>query len=62
MQVQFVLAGYCKDGLVSIARFEVSESEAPELREAKAVRQRDAGDMVGQLLWKIEQFDGRLFQ
>lgn len=56
MQVQFVLAGYCKDGLVSIARFarfEVCESEAPELREVKAVRQRDASDMVGQLLWKI---------
>ena len=45
--------GYRKDGPVSVARFELGEGEDPELREARLLRQRQASDVVEQLLAKI---------
>jgi hypothetical protein len=45
--------GYRKDGPVSVARFELGESDEPETREARALRQRQASDVIEQLLGQI---------
>ncbi len=46
--------GYRKDGPVSVARFELGESDEPEQREARALRQRQASDVIEQLLRRVE--------
>jgi hypothetical protein len=45
--------GYRKDGPVSVAKFELGEGDEPELREARALRQRQACDLIEQLLARI---------
>jgi hypothetical protein len=39
------IQGYRKDGPVAVAKFELGESEEPALREARALRQREASDV-----------------
>jgi hypothetical protein len=43
--------GYLKDGPVAVAKFELGEDD--ELREARTLRQRQAGDMIMRLLEAI---------
>ncbi|OIQ95050.1 hypothetical protein GALL_229740 [mine drainage metagenome] len=45
--------GLRKDGPVSVAKFELGESDEPEQREARALRQRQASDVIEQLLARI---------
>ena len=45
--------GYRKDGPVSVAKFELGEGDEPEQREARALRQRQASDVIDQLLGRI---------
>ena len=45
--------GYRKDGPVSVAKFELGERDAPEQREARVLRQRQASDVIDQLLARI---------
>ncbi len=45
--------GYRKDGPVSVAKFELGESDEPEQREARALRQRQASDVIEHLLSRI---------
>ena len=45
--------GYRKDGPVSVAKFELGESNEPEYREARALRQRQVSDIIAQLLGRI---------
>lgn len=45
--------GYRKDGPVAVAKFELGESDEPEMREARALRQREASDVIEQLLARI---------
>ncbi len=45
--------GYRKEGPVSVAKFELGESDEPEQREARALRQRQASDLIEQLLARI---------
>ncbi len=45
--------GYRKDGPVSVAKFELGEADEPAQREARALRQRQASDVVEQLLGQI---------
>ena len=45
--------GYRKDGPVSVAKFELGEADEPEQREARALRQREASDVIAQLLGRI---------
>ena len=47
--------GYRKDGPVSVAKFELSEGDEPERREARMLRQRQACDVIEQLLARIEK-------
>ena len=47
--------GYRKDGPVAVALFELGESDDPDLRELRELRQRDACEVIEQLLAKIEQ-------
>ena len=42
--------GYRKDGPVSVAKFELGDSDEPEQREARALRQRLASDVIDRLL------------
>ena len=42
--------GYRKDGPVAVAKFELGESGEAEQREARALRQRQASDVIEQLL------------
>ena len=44
---------YRKDGPVSVAKFELGESDEPEQREARTLRQRQACDVIEQLLARI---------
>ena len=44
---------YRKDGPVSVAKFELGEGDEPEQREARALRQRQASDVIAQLLGRI---------
>ena len=46
--------GYRKDGPVAVAKFELGEADEPELREARALRQREAADAIERLLSLIE--------
>lgn len=46
--------GYRKDGPVAVAKFELGEGDEPEQREARALRQREASDIIGRLLARIE--------
>jgi hypothetical protein len=45
--------GYRKDGPVSVAKFELGEGVEPEQREARALRQRQASDVIEQLLARL---------
>jgi hypothetical protein len=45
--------GYRKDGPVSVAKFELGEGDDPALREARALRQRQACDLIEQLLARV---------
>lgn len=45
--------GYQKDGPVSVAKFELGKSDEPEQREARILRQRQASDVIDQLLHRI---------
>ncbi len=45
--------GYRKDGPVAVAKFELGESDEPEQREARALRQRQVTDVIEQLLRRI---------
>lgn len=47
--------GYRKDGPVAVARFELGEGDAAEQREARALRQRQASDVIMRLLDRIAQ-------
>jgi hypothetical protein len=45
--------GYRKDGPVAVAKFELGEGEEENDREARALRQREANDVIERLLAKI---------
>jgi len=45
--------GYRKDGPISVAKFELGEGDEAEQREARALRQRQASDVIEQLLARI---------
>jgi len=45
--------GYRKDGPVAVAKFELGEGDEPGQREARALRQRQASDVIDQLLARI---------
>jgi hypothetical protein len=45
--------GYRKDGPVSVAKFELGEGNDPELREARALRQREVSDVIERFLARI---------
>ena len=45
--------GYRKDGPVSVAKFELGESEELHQREARALRQRQVNDLIEQLLARL---------
>ena len=45
-----MIEGYRKDGPVAVAKFELGEGNEPKLREARALRQRQASDLIDQLL------------
>ena len=47
--------GYRKDGPVSVAKFERGEGDDPDVREARLLRQREASDLIDQLLRRINQ-------
>lgn len=42
--------GYRKDGPVAVAKFELGESDEPDVREARTLRQREASDVIDRLL------------
>jgi hypothetical protein len=46
-------AGYLKDGPVAVAKFELGVSDEPGLAERRALRQREASDLVERLLARI---------
>lgn len=46
--------GYRKDGPVAVAKFEIGESAGPEIRELRALRQRQVSDLVDRLLMHIQ--------
>lgn len=46
--------GYRKDGPVAVAKFELGEGDGPEQREARALRQRQASDVIAQILSRID--------
>jgi hypothetical protein len=45
--------GYRKDGPVSVAQFELGNAEGDDLRESRLLRQREACDLIEQLLKKV---------
>lgn len=47
--------GYRKDGPVAVAKFELGEGDEPDHREARILRQRQASDVIEQLLARIER-------
>lgn len=49
--------GYRKDGAVSVAKFELGESDDAAVREARLLRQREASDLIERLLNRIENPD-----
>lgn len=46
--------GYRKDGPVAVAKFEMGESDQPEQREARALRQREVSNVIERLFARIE--------
>lgn len=50
--------GYRKDGPVSVAKFEYGENNEPEQREARILRQRQASNLIDQLLSRINKIKG----
>lgn len=42
-----------KDGPVAVAKFDLGEGDEPEQREARALRQREASDVIEQLLARL---------
>lgn len=46
--------GYRKDGPVAVAKFELGESDDADLREARALRQREVSDLIDQLFARLE--------
>lgn len=46
--------GYRKDGPVAVAKFELGEGDEPELREARALRQRQVSEVIELLLAQIQ--------
>ncbi|MDO9480733.1 MAG: antitoxin [Hydrogenophaga sp.] len=50
--------GYRKDGPVSVAKFELGEGDETAQREARALRQRQASDLITQLLDLIDKGEG----
>jgi hypothetical protein len=48
------IEGYRKDGPIAVAKFELGEGEESEQREARALRQREASDVIERLLARIE--------
>lgn len=46
--------GFRKDGPVAVARFELGESDEPEIREQRILRQRQTADIVTNLLAAID--------
>jgi hypothetical protein len=53
------IEGYRKDGPVSVAKFELGESEEPEQREARALRQRQVNDVIEQLIARLGNVQDR---
>nr|MBP9150545.1 antitoxin [Rhodoferax sp.] len=47
--------GYRKDGPVSVAKFELGEGNEPEQRELRVLRQRQASDVIDQLLHRVDR-------
>ncbi|MDE0363751.1 MAG: hypothetical protein OXI74_21445 [Rhodospirillaceae bacterium] len=47
------IEGYRKDGPVAVARFELGEDNDPDRREGRLRRQREASDVIEQLLARI---------
>ena len=45
--------GFRKNGPVAVAKFELGESNEPEIQEARALRQRDAADVIERLLTRV---------
>lgn len=45
--------GYCKDGSVAVAKFELGEDNESQRRELRALCQREASDVIEQLLARI---------
>jgi len=45
--------GYRNDGPVSVAKFELGEKDEPKKREASALRQRQATDVIDRVLAQI---------
>lgn len=45
--------GYRKDGPVAVAKFDLGETDEPELRERRTLRQREAADVIERLLARI---------
>lgn len=45
-----IVEGFMKDGPVSVARFEVGESDEPSQQEARVLRQREASSLIERLL------------
>jgi hypothetical protein len=48
------IEGYRKDGPVSVAKFELGESELPDIREARVLRQRQVSNVMDELLAQIK--------
>ncbi len=47
------IEGYRKDGPVSVAKFEIGDSDEPQQREARTLRQRQASDVIDQFLTRV---------
>jgi hypothetical protein len=47
--------GYRKDGPVAVAKFEEGDSDEPDQRKARALRQRQVSDLIDQLLARLGQ-------
>ncbi|MGE4243788.1 antitoxin [Ramlibacter sp.] len=50
--------GFRKDGPVAVAKFELGEGDEPEQREARALRQRQASDVISRLLDRVAKDEG----
>lgn len=50
---------YCRDGPVAMIEFEMGESDEPEQREARALRQREVSNVIERLLAWIESQQGK---